>query len=428
MADHDLSEDEEEKTIADDIVVTKYKMAGDMANAILKKIVAACKADTSVRSVCELGDKLIVEEMGKVYKKEKELTKGIGFPTCISVNNIICHFSPLLSEPDMTLADGDVVKIDFGVHIDGFIACVGHTMVVGASKENKITGRKADVLMAAYYAAEIALRLVKAGNNNNQVTEVVEKVAAEFNCHPVEGMLSHQLQQNIIDGDKTIIQNPNEAQRKDHKKCDFEQHEVYAIDILISSGDGKAKEHETRTTVYKRTDLTYALKMKTSRAFYSEVCNKFTMMPFTLRAFEDEKKARLGVGECTNHELLTPYPVLYEKDGEFVAQFKFTVLLMPNGPLRITNGSWDPETLQSEFSIKDEELRKILTSQVSKKTQKKKKKKAAAAATPTDEVAEETKENVEPVVGDEAPAVAEKTETTEGFVEVTAAESTETPS
>merc|ERR1711962_570699 len=81
------------------------------------------------------------------------------------------------------------------------------------------------------------------------------------------------------------------------------------------------------------------------------------------------------VGECTNHELLTPYPVLYEKDGEFVAQFKFTVLLMPNGPLRITNGTWDPECIQSEFSIKDEELRKLLTSQVStKKTQKKEEK------------------------------------------------------
>lgn len=390
-------------------------MAGDMANSILKRIVAECKAGASVRSVCELGDKLITEETGKVYKKEKELKKGIGFPTCISVNNIICHFSPLLSEPDMTLADADVVKVDFGVHIDGFIACVGHTIVVGASKDNKITGRKADVLLAAYYAAEIAQRLVKPGNDNNHVTEIIEKVANEFNCHSVEGMLSHQLQQNIIDGEKTIIQNPNEAQRKDHKKCEFEKHEVYAVDILISTGDGKAKEHETRTTVYKRTDLQYLLKMKASRTFYSEVCNKFTMMPFTLRALEDENKAKLGVGECTNHELLTPYPVLYEKDGEYVAQFKFTVLLMPNGPLRITHGTWEPEFIQSEFSIKDEELRKILTSQVSKKSQKKKKKKAAATTPQTEgDGEEETKENVVPEeenvvaaqVPAEAPAVA----------------------
>ena len=52
------------------------------------------------------------------------------------------------------------------------------------------------------------------------------------------------------------------------------------------------------------------------------------------RAFEDEKKAKMGVTECARHELLNAYPVLYDKDGEFVAQIKYTVLLMPNGPLR----------------------------------------------------------------------------------------------
>lgn len=51
-------------------------------------------------------------------------------------------------------------------------------------------------------------------------------------------MLSHQLKQNKIDGEKTIIQNPNEAQRKEHEKCEFELHEVYAIDVLISTGEG----------------------------------------------------------------------------------------------------------------------------------------------------------------------------------------------
>ncbi|XP_002163189.3 proliferation-associated protein 2G4 isoform X2 [Hydra vulgaris] len=380
MADKD-SGDEEELTIADDVVVTKYKMAGDITNGVLKAIIAECKDGASARAICELGDKLILEETNKIYKKEKELKKGIGFPTCICINNVVCHFSPLQSETDMILKTGDLVKIDLGTHVDGFIGGVAHTLVVGASKENKVTGRKADVLLAAYYAGEVAQRLVKPGNNNNQVTEAITKVAEEFKCKPVEGMLSHQLKQNVIDGEKTIIQNPNDAQKKDHKKCEFELHEVYAIDVLLSTGDGKAKERETRTTVYKRTDMNYSLKMKASRNFYSEVCNKFTMMPFTLRAFEDEKKARLGVNECTNHELITPYPVLYEKDGEYVAQFKFTVLLMPNGPLRITHGTWDPELVQSEYSIKDEELKKILSSQVNKKNQKKKKKKVPTQPT-----------------------------------------------
>lgn len=51
-------------------------------------------------------------------------------------------------------------------------------------------------------------------------------------------MLSHQLKQFEIDGEKSIIQNPNEIQRKEHEKSTFELHEVYAIDVLISSGEG----------------------------------------------------------------------------------------------------------------------------------------------------------------------------------------------
>jgi methionine aminopeptidase len=51
-------------------------------------------------------------------------------------------------------------------------------------------------------------------------------------------MLSHQLKQFETNGGKTIIQNPNENQRKEHEQSTFELHEVYAIDVLISSGEG----------------------------------------------------------------------------------------------------------------------------------------------------------------------------------------------
>jgi len=71
------------------------------------------------------------------------------------------------------------------------------------------------------------------------VTEVVQKIAESYKCKPIEGMLSHQLQQNTIDGEKTIIQNPNEAQRKEYEKCTFELNEVYAVDVLISTGEGQ---------------------------------------------------------------------------------------------------------------------------------------------------------------------------------------------
>lgn len=223
---------------------------------------------------------------------------------------------------------------DLGAHIDGFIAVVAHTIVIGASSENKVTGRKADVILAAHFASQAALRLIKPGNDTYTITNTVQNVAESFKCKPVEGMLSHQLKQFKIDGEKTIIQNPNEAQKKEHEKFEFDKHEVYAMDVLISTGEGVGKyfifgvalfyyyyycalgkEADTRVSIYKKTDEIYQLKLKASRMFYSEVRTKFGNMPFNLRSFEEETKAKMGVVECVNHKLIEPFQVLYEKPG-----------------------------------------------------------------------------------------------------------------
>uniref|UniRef100_A0AAY4EQU8 Peptidase M24 domain-containing protein n=1 Tax=Denticeps clupeoides TaxID=299321 RepID=A0AAY4EQU8_9TELE len=343
-----MSDDEQqEQTIAEDLVVTKYKMGGDIANQALRVVIEAAKPGVSVLSLCEKGDAHITAETGKIFKKEKDMKKGIAFPTCVSVNNCVCHFSPLKMSP--------------------------------SHPEAPVTGRKADVVKAAHLCAEAALRLVKPGNQNTQLTEAWNKIAHSFKCAAIEGMLSHQLKQHVIDGEKTIIQNPTDQQKKDHEKAEFEVHEVYAVDVLISTGEGKAKDGGQRTTIYKRDpSKQYGLKMKTSRMFFSEVERRFDAMPFTLRAFEDEGKARLGVVECAKHELLQPFSVLNEKDGEFVAQFKFTVLLMANGPLRITSGPFEPEMYKSDCEVQDSELRSLLQSSASRKAQKKKKKKVVS--------------------------------------------------
>jgi len=121
--------------------------------------------------------------------------------------------------------------------------------------------------------------------------------------------------------------------------------------------------------------MIYQLRMKSSRAFLSEVEKRFTMMPFTLRHFEDEKRARMGVIECAKHELVEPYPIYHEKDGEFVAEFKFTLLLMPNGQLKITGIPLDLDMFDSEFKITDPDLKQLLTTSPVKKNAPKKKKK-----------------------------------------------------
>lgn len=53
---------------------------------------------------------------------------------------------------------------DLGAHIDGFIAVVAHSLIIGASADRKIKGKKADVIVAAHYASQAALRLLKPGN------------------------------------------------------------------------------------------------------------------------------------------------------------------------------------------------------------------------------------------------------------------------
>lgn len=143
------------------------------------------------------------------------------------------------------------------------------------------------------------------------------------------------------------------------------------------------------------------LKIKTSRIVFKEISQKFGSFPFTLRALEDEKKARMGIVECTNHSLVTPYDVYQEKEGrfyfilfyffliyilstpnnfnnhhvgDFIAQFFNTVLLTKNGIVKITNTLHDMEIVQSEKKIEDQEILDLLSTSIKSKKKNKKKK------------------------------------------------------
>uniref|UniRef100_A0A914X121 Peptidase M24 domain-containing protein n=2 Tax=Plectus sambesii TaxID=2011161 RepID=A0A914X121_9BILA len=393
----------EDETLANDLVVTKYNMAADIVNAILKELIAEVKEGVEVGALCDSGDKKLAERTAKIFKKEKNVKKGSAFPTCISVNHCICHYSPLRSETAITLKNGDVVKIDLGAHIDGYIATAAHTVVVGASKDQKVTGRKADAIHAAYNAMEAAIRMLRPGQHKNmEVTDTIQRFADIYQVKPVENMLSHQIKRNKIDGEKQIIQAPGEKQRSEMEKCEFDKYEVYAIDVLMSTGDGKGRDLDTRTTVYKKSDdLVYSLKMKASRTFLSEAVNKFGSMPFTLRSWEEEKTAKLGVIECERHGLMKPYQVLYERDNEIVAQFKSTVLVMPNGLLKITGLPLDTEVYSTEHKVDDEKLSQLLASSL--KPSKKKTKKATDESEKKDGAPAE-KKDATPAKKDDAAA------------------------
>ena len=372
---------EEDFSLGNSDVVTKYKAAAEIANKSLGGIIQYCSAGKRTVDVCAFGDTIIDQQCQQIYKKNKKMNKGVAFPTCLSVNDCVCHYSPLSTETTL-LAPGDVVKVDLGVHVDGLVAVVAHTFVIpDPSNPERATGPVADVILAAHKAAEAAVKTIKAGVTNQNVTEVVKKVADCYGVNPVQGVLMHQMKRYIIDGNNAVIGREEADQRVEDFQ--FEDAQVYTVDVVMSTGSGKPIQRDARTTVFKRAvDQSYRLKMKASRYVFNEVNRRFDTFPFTVRSM-DEKQGRLGVVECVKHALLHPYPVLFEKPGDIVAHFKYTVLLLPSGTVKAT-GLPVPEYV-SDKQVSEEIAAVLATSSKTKKKRKKKKKKKKAAASTMDE-------------------------------------------
>ena len=317
-------------------------------------MLAAAVPGAKVSDLCGLGDKTVEAEAAKFYnKKDKDgnkIDKGIAFPTCVSVNNQVCHNSPL-DDNAAVLEEGQAVKIDLGAHVDGYIAVVANTVVLTGDAAAPVTGQQADVMQAAVTAGEAAIRKLRPGVSNTEVAAAIAKVAEDFGVNVVEGVLTHAMKRFVIDGNKVVLHKSSPELKADEETIAL--NEVHALDIALSSGDGKPK-------------------MQASKQLFSQITTRFPTMPFTMRAMTETRGARLGVVECMSHELLHEYPVLYEKSGDCVAHFKATVLVMQNGNDRIT--TWAHQPLQSDLELTDEDLKALIAQPL--KSKKKKKPKA----------------------------------------------------
>jgi len=379
-------------------------------------------------------------QCAKTLKKAKA-QKGIAFPTCISINNVVCHNSPMDPADSATLAAGDIVKVDMGAHIDGFIAVTAHTGVVtedgalndfavdpaaaaieaaggdvvaaaaeattaleaavaavaaeepkedaepaaaaaASSAESGAVATKADVATAAYVCAELALRLVKPGGTNTAVTEAWARVAKHFGVNLCQGVLSHELKQFVIDGSNVIIAREAKEDEQVVEEVTFGPHQVFAIDVACSSGEGKPRETEARTTIFKRdVERTYGLKMSASRQLLRQVQEKSPTLPFSLRSFDDAKTARVGIVECVKHDLVSPFPVLAEREGDHTAHFKFTAMMLASGTLKATGLGLAASLRSDKLDTLPADLKAMLAVPSFVNKNKKKKKRSRKAKT-----------------------------------------------
>jgi curved DNA binding protein len=380
---------ENEKTfIEEQSILDKYQAAAEVADKVIKQISEKIVPGADIADLCYQADELINEECKKVFhgKKTKKLRRGVAFPSSISANHILGNYSPLKDESSK-LEEGDVAKVDLAVHIDGYIALSGHTVFVTEKKDEKVTGRAADVIQAAYQIKEAALRTIIPGNKNSQVTQVINKVAEEYKCKIVKGVFSHKLKKHVIDSDDVI------ASSIGQKVEDYEFHagDVFGLEVFVSSGSGIPKQSEIKTTIYKRCiENTYLLKSDKARTFLKQVNSKYPTLPFSLRAFEDQTTVRIGVKHCMDHELIEPFTVVEEKKGEVVAHWKASVAILANGTVFLSgNIPFDSEKYQSEHKVENQELKDLLALSMDLKEQKKRKK------TTKDEVKEEPKTETE---------------------------------
>ena len=129
MSDHEnesYSEEEEITDLSNPTVVLKYKTAADIVNKALQGVLSQC----------------IEKQCAEIFKN-KDMEKGIAFPTCVSVNDVVCNYSPFPSD-SKTLEAGDVVKVDMGCHIDGYVAMAANTVIIPSEKMEE--ARKTEIV------------------------------------------------------------------------------------------------------------------------------------------------------------------------------------------------------------------------------------------------------------------------------------------
>lgn len=328
-----------------------YKSSGAIASVVLDKLIQMCKVGTVIRDMCDAGDKMILEEVDRVYTKLKY--KGIAFPTNVSVNHIAAN----CTESTYKLCDGDLVKIDLGVHINGFPAIVGFTVFINESNM-KIDDARSRVVIAVAEASKEILKILKPDNKNTQVVDILDKVAKKYNCNVpinsqdpddhVPGFASYQMSQHVIDGftddevntHSIIINKHNLDYEYVLEEIEFIEDEVYCIDVMMSSGSGSLTKCEDQSnSIFKRDlDAKVLLKLKGSR----EVLSSFPKSRFPISLKDRSAKLRFGLKECIIKGLLEEYPPMQDKVGTYVARARFTVIVRKK-PLLIVARSADDQ-------------------------------------------------------------------------------------
>ncbi len=270
------------------IVHEHYIEAGKIAGRVRKEAETKIKEKTALLEVAEY-----------VEDRIEELGGNVAFPCNISLNEVASHYTP--EDDTLHFRRGDVVKIDIGVHIEGFIADTAVTVEIGTKHHSRLIRATEEALENAIYSTR----------NNVQtrtIGKIIESTIKKYGFSPMKDLTGHSLERYELHAGATI---PNYASVFSQK---IKKDMVFAIEPFATYGKGDIKHGKPHI---------FAVKPGTRADSSMELRYRFGVLPFAKR-WLPELNANKMKG-------LREYAELIEADGNIVAQSEHTVIVNESG-------------------------------------------------------------------------------------------------
>jgi len=286
-----------------DEVIKKLIKAGEIAKKALRYAERVTKPGVKVLDLAKSIEKYVEDIGGK-----------LAFPVNIGVNTVAAHYTPVYMD-DTIIPDNSVVKIDLGVHVDGYIADTALTVCFNPVYEG--------LLEATRKSLEKALEVIKPGIRASEIGKIIENTIRSHGYKPIKNLSGHGIERYTIHSG-VIIPNYNDLLNV-HRLYSG----VYAIEPFATNGAGLVKELN-QVTIYALRSTSRELPDEV-KSFYEKIYNDRRELPFTTRWYiqsnTDVNKVRETIATLKKYKLLVEYPVLVEKENGLVSQFEHTIIV-----------------------------------------------------------------------------------------------------
>lgn len=266
---------------------------------------------------------------------ESEIKKrggSVAFPCNISINEVTAHYTSPPGDSSV-LKEGDLVKIDLGAHVEGFIADSAITVMIGSGEGPFQSGDKSytpekqmEMIETANEALQVAISSIRAGAELGKIGAAVEEYVNSQGLYPVANLTGHSMDQWILHSGLSI---PNVKENNSHK---LEEGDVLAIEPFVTDGVGMVGD--MAPTYIFRFLRDRPLRLVQSRKLLDLIKKDYRSLPFAQRWLEESSNLRqvnLAMRQLISSRAIYPYHVLREKSGARVAQAEHTVIVEVDG-------------------------------------------------------------------------------------------------